>query len=811
MQSLLQDLKYGTRMLAKSPGFCLAALLTLALGIGANTIIFSIVNSVLLRPLPYKNPDQLVAISGTNTETGLGSVLVSYTRFQQLEQQSRILDGVAGFIALNMSLTGRGEPEQLAGGRITGNLFHVLGTSPALGRDFLPSEDAAGGADAAIVSDSFWHNHFGGDRALIGRTISLDGHSTTVVGILPPSFHFPFQQPEPDVWIPRVFETGTLRPEQIRSGAAFLFVIGRMKPGEKLAHFQAELATLNDSYRKENSGFVDATKFVLAVTSLEYNLVGSLQSSLVVLFVAVGFVLLIACVNVASLLLARATTRQKEIAIRQALGASQARLVRQLLTESLILSLGGGGIGVLIAAWCQPLLRHVAPGVIPRIETVRIDAPVLFFSFALCIVTGVIFGLVPSWTASHRDLHEVLKEGGRGSTDSGSGGRARRVMIVAEVAVAVVLVTGGGLLIRSFVQLMRVNPGFDSHNVLVIPITLPSGRYVAPEKRAQFVRELLDRIEGLPGVESAAGVSHLPLLSVARFVFFCPEGRVCQGIGKDPVISMRQVTPDYFRTMRIALLRGRVFERKDLQGATPVVIIDQLTAARYFPNADPIGKTLQNSRDKIPMQIIGVVADVKFNALNAANVEEMYLPHEQSPWPSMTLVVRSASNPRALASAVRHAIEELDPDLPVAGIQTMDEVVSTSVAQPRLLTALVGSFAGFALILAAVGVYGVMAYSVSQRAHEVGIRMALGASPRDIFTLVIGQGMRLVLTGVVLGFFASLGLTRLLSTLLFGTTPTDPFTFASVTMILIAVALLSCFLPARRATRVDPLVALRYE
>jgi putative ABC transport system permease protein len=810
MQTLLQDLKYGTRMLAKSPGFCIAALFTLALGIGANTIIFSIVNSVLLRPLPYKNPDQLVAISGTNTETGLGGALVSYTRLQQLEEQSRILHGVAGFIALNVGLTGRGEPEQLAAGRVTGNLFRVLGTAPAVGRDFLPSEDEAGGADVAIVSDSFWHNHFGGDPALIGRTISLDGHGTTVVGILPPSFHFPFQQPEPDVWIPRVFETNALRPEQIRSGAAFLFVIGRMKPGEKLSHFQAELATLNDSYRKENSGFVDATKFVLAVTSLEYNLVGSLQSSLVVLFVAVGFVLLIACVNVASLLLARASTRQKEIAIRQALGASQARLVRQLLTESLILSLAGGGIGVLIAAWCQPLLRHVAPGVIPRIETVRIDAPVLFFSFALCVLTGVIFGLVPSWTASHRDLHEVLKEGGRGSTDSGSGGRARRVMIVAEVAVAVVLVTGGGLLIKSFVQLMRVNPGFDSHNVLTLPITLPSGRYAAPEKRAQFVRELLDRIEGLPGVESAAGVSHLPLLSVSRFVFFCPEGRVCQGIGKDPTISMRQVTPNYFRTMRIALLRGRVFEQKDMQGAMPVVI-DQLTAARYFPNADPIGKTLQNSRDKIPMQIIGVVADVKFNALNAANIEEMYLPHEQSPWPSMTLVVRSASNPQALAAAVRHTIEEVDPDLPVAGIQTMDQVVSTSIAQPRLLTALVGTFAGFALILASLGIYGVMAYSVLQRTHEVGIRMALGASRRDIFTLVISQGMRLVLTGVVLGFIASLGLTRLLSTLLFGTTPTDPFTFAAVTMTLIAVALLACYIPARRATRVDPLVALRYE
>jgi putative ABC transport system permease protein len=811
MQTLLQDLKYGIRMLVKSPGFTVVALLTLALGIGANTAIFSLINSVLLRPLPYRNSRELVAISGTNTETGLTPIAVSYTRFQNVQRESRALESVGAFLAFEMSLTGRGEPEQVNAGRMTANLFHVLGISPALGRDFLPAEDQPGGADVAIISQSFWQNHFGGDPALVGRTISLDGRSTTVVGILPASFRFPFQQPEPDVWIPRVFETNILAPVQIRSGAGFLFVIGRMNPGESLARFQAELTAVNDGYKKENPGFADAAKYVLSATSLNDNLVGSLRSSFAVLLVAVGFVLLIACANVANLLLARSTSREREIAIRQALGASRGRLLRQLFTESLVLSLAGGAIGALIAAWCLPLLRFITPGTVPRLDEVRIDGPVLLFSFALCIVTGIAFGLAPSFQASRRDLHETLKEGSRGSTEGGRGGRARRVMVVAEVAVALVLVTGAGLLIRSFVRLTRVDPGFDSHNVLAIPLTLPATRYSEPETRAELVRQVVERIESLPGVDSAAAVSHVPLFTPPRFVFFCPEGRVCQGIGKDPIIALREITPDYFRTMRIRLLRGRAFEDKDAQGATPVVIIDQLTAARYFPDGDPIGKTLQNSRDKIPMQIVGVVADVKFTTLNAPNVEEMYMPHRQSPRPTMTILVRSTSNPQPLIAAVRQKLAELDPDLPIAGIKSMDEIVSTSVAQPRLLTALVGAFAAFALLLAAVGIYGVMAYSVSQRIHEVGIRVALGASPRDIFRLIVGQGMGLVLAGVALGFILSLVLTRLLSTLLFGTSATDPATFASVAGLLIFVALLASYIPARRATRVDPLVALRYE
>ncbi|MGH9747498.1 MAG: ABC transporter permease [Candidatus Acidiferrales bacterium] len=811
MQTLLQDLKYAVRALAKSPSFTLVALLTLALGIGANTAIFSVINSVLLSPLPYKNPRQLVNISAANMETGIAGIAVSYTRLQHLQRESHVLESVGAFFPFESTLTGRGEPEQVSAGRVTGNLFHVLGITPAIGRDFLPAEDQPGGADVVILSDSFWHNHFGGDPSLVGQAISLDGRSATVVGILPPSFHFPFQQPEPGVWVPRVFEPSTLLPTLVRSGAGFLFVIGRLNPGESLARFQAELAAINPTYRRDNPGFADAPKYILAATSLDESLVGGLRSSLIVLLVAVGFVLLIACANVANLLLARATAREKEIAIRQALGASRSRLVRQLFTESLLLSLVGGSLGALIAAWCLPLLRFVTPGAIPRIDEVRIDARVLLFSLALCILTGIAFGLVPSLQQARRDLHETLKDASRGSTDSGRGGRARRLMVVAEVAIALVLVTGAGLLIESFVRLARVNPGFDSRNVLTIPLTLPSARYSDPEKRAELLRQLLERIQSLPTVESASAVSHVPLYTPERFVFFCPQGRACEGLGKDPIISMRQITPGYFRTLHIPLLRGRDFEEKDAQGSTPVAIIDQLTAARYFPDSDPIGKTIMNSRDKIPMQIVGVVACVKTSTLNAPDVVEMYMPHRQSPWASMTLLIRSSSATQPLVSAVREKIAGLDPDLPVAGIQSMDHIVSTSVAQPRLLTSLVGAFAGFALLLAALGIYGVMAYSVSQRIHEVGIRMALGASPRDVFTLVVGQGMRLVLIGVALGFIASLALTRLLSSLLFGTSATDPATFAIVALTLIAVALLACYLPARRATRVDPLIALRYE
>jgi len=811
MSTLLQDLKYAARMLAKSRGFTAVAVLTLALGIGANTAIFSIINTVLLRPLPYANPEQLINISASNSEKGLTGIAVSYTKLQHLQQLTRTLESVGAYYSLSLNLVGRGEPEQINGNRVNAEFFRALDISPALGRGFLPAEDQIGGPDVAMLSDAFWHSHFNGDPAVIGRTLSLDGRSTTIVGVLPPTFHFPFQQPEADVWLPRVFDILGLKPEQLRSGAGFLFIIARLKPGETFAHVQAEVETINQSYAQAFPGNADSGKLALTMTSLENNLVGSVRPSLIVLLVAVGFVLLIACANVASLMMARATAREKEVAIRQALGASRGRLARQLLTESVLLSFIGGMLGVLVAAWCLPLLRLVAPGTVPRLDEVRMDGIVLAFSMGLCFLTGVAFGIFPALQVSRRDLHETLKEGGRGSSESSRGGRARRLMVIAEVAVALMLVTGAGLLIKSFANLLRVNPGFDSRGVTTFPINLPTTRYATGPQRAEFFRQALERIRLLPNIDSAGVVSYLPLAGPIRYVFFCAEGQVCQGIGKDPLIALRQASPGFLETMRIPLLRGRTFNERDIPGAPLVVIINQTVAERYFPHQDPIGKILRNSREMIPMQIVGVVADVKFSALSTPKFEEMYLPYQQSPWMSMTIVVRSGSAAQPLVSAVRQKIMELDPDLPLTGIQPMEKVVSVSVGQPRLITGLVGAFAGFALLLAAVGIYGVMAYSVSQRSHEMGIRMALGAAPRDIFRLVVGQGMRLVLAGITLGFLASLGLTRLMATLLFGTSANDPVTFAAVAFLLIGVAMAACYLPARRATRVDPLVALRYE
>ncbi len=529
------------------------------------------------------------------------------------------------------------------------------------------------------------------------------------------------------------------------------------------------------------------------------------------LLAAVGFVLLIACANVANLLLARATSRQREMAIRKALGASRPRLVRQLLIESLLLSFSGGLVGVGLAAALLPALRALSPGTVPRLGEARIDAGVLLFSLALCVLTGIVFGMVPSLQAAQQGLQAALKEGGRGSSEGGSRGKFRALLVVAEMGIALVLMTGAGLLIESFAKLMQVNPGFAPKSLMTFPIALPPSHYPQPQQQAEFYRQLLDKVKAIPEVQAAGATTYLPLSGGMRFVFFCPEGHACQGIGKDPIIAMRQVSPEYFETARTPLLRGRVFSAQDVAGGQPVVIINETTAKRYWPDQNPIGKRLANSRDMIQREIVGVVADVKFNTLSTANSEEMYLPLAQSPWPSITLVVRSEANAQPLVAAVRAKIAEIDPTLPVSGILSMEAVLATSVSQPRLIMQFVGVFANFALLLAAVGIYGVMAYSVTQRKQEMGIRVALGAAPRDILKLVVGQGMRLTLAGVAAGVLVSLALTRLLASLLFGVRAIDVTVFSAAALVLVAAAFLACYLPARRATQVDPMVVLRFE
>jgi putative ABC transport system permease protein len=809
MQMLLQDLRYALRTLGKEPGFTIVAILTLALGIGANTAIFSMIDTVLLSPLPYRHAEQLVNIAAADRDKSTTGTPVSFTKFQALQQQTKTLESVGAFYQTTANMTGGGEPQQINMNRANADFFHLLGIAPAMGRDFLAVEDQIGGADVAILSDGFWRGHFNADPQILGKTITLDGKATTIVGVLPHSFEFPFQQPEPDVWVPRVFDILGLRPEQLRMGAGFLAVIARLKPSETLAQAQAEADAISQSYAQAYPGNADAAKHSLDITSLTDSLVGPVRRSLFVLLGAVAFVLLIACANVASLLLTRASAREKEMSIRQSLGATRGRLAGQLLTEGLVLAFLGGVLGVAIAELALPLLRTAAGNAVPRLDHVQLNGLVLAFSLVLSVVTGVVFGLVPALQTSATNLHGALKEG-RG-TASGSGGRARQAMVIAEVAVALMLVTGAGLLIKSFTSLLRVNPGFDAHGVMTFPVSLPTAKYATLSQRAEFFRQALERIGTVNTVESAGVVSYMPMTGAARYVYFCAEGQVCQGIGKDPLISMKQVSPGYFSAMRIPVLRGRVFTGQDITGAPPVVIINQTVAEKFFPQQDPIGKTLQNSRDRIPLQIVGVVSDVKINSLAAPKFEEMYIPYTQSPWMAMTFVVRSASASQPLVAAVREQIRSIDPDLPVDGVQSLDRLVSDSVGQPRLLMGLVVAFAGLAMLLAAIGIYGVMAYSVSQRLREMGIRMALGAAPRDILRLVVNQGMRMVLAGIAIGFVASLWLSKFLASELFATQPKDPLTFSLVALALATVALAACWIPARRAMRVDPMVALRYE
>ena len=810
MRAIWQDVKFALRMLRKNIGFTSVAVLTLALGIGANTAIFSVVDAVLLKPLPFRQADRLAFISQATPDKTTTGIPVSYTKFTQIQEQNRAFEKVAAYYLLTVAFSTQHEPEVILAAHVSQDFFQVLGVTPAQGRTFGPEEQKAGGADVAIISDAFLHSYFAGDISILGKTITLDGKNVAVVGILPQTFKFPLVFPEPGIWLPREFENSGLTPNQVHTGAGFLSVIARLRAGESLGRAQAELAAINQRYREQFGSYVDATKFVLDSTSLEESLVSGLRPSLLVLLAAVGFVLLIACANVANLLLVRATGREREIAIRKALGASRGRLVRQLLIESTLLSFVGCAAGLLLCEFLLPVVRSLDPNAFPRIAEARINAPVLFFSLALCVLTGILFGLMPSLQASAKGLQSALKEGGRSSSEGGSRGRFRSLLVVGEMGIALVLMTGAGLLIESFAHLVRVDPGFSPKNIMTFPINLPAGRYTDPQQ-IQLFRQVLERIRALPEIEAAGATSFLPLSGGARFIFFCPEGQACRGVGKDPLIAMRQVTPEYFRTVRTPLLAGRVFNEGDVSGGQPVAIVNQTTAKRFWPNENPIGKHLANSRDMIQREVVGVVADVKFRSLNGANSEEEYLPLAQAPWPAMTLVVRSQADSRALVAAVRAKIAEVDPTLPVSGILSFDDVVSSSITQPRLIMRMVGVFAGFAMLLSAIGIYGVMAYAVTQRRQELGIRVALGAKSMDILRLVVGQGMKLAIAGIAVGVVISLIATRLLASLLFGVHAIDAVAFSGSAIVLAAAAFAACYLPARRATRLDPITVLRTE
>ncbi|MCI0388410.1 MAG: ABC transporter permease [Acidobacteria bacterium] len=815
MNNILQDLRYGARMLMKKPGFTLIAVVTLALGIGANTAIFSVVNAVLLRPLAYKDPERLVVMNHYYPKLDLKSSIsaIGYTHYRDTNKS---FENITAFADWPVNLTGVGDPERLQGAAVTATFFPTLGVEVARGRAFLQGEDQQGRNNVVVVSDGLWRRRFGADPQLIGQTLTLDGASYTVVGIMPPGFRFGREFGQAiDLWSPLAFTSNQLQTAQWRNDR--FNVIARLKPDVTLQQAQAEMDTIAANVRQQyfGPGGAEPRSWGLLLRGLHELVVGDIRPALLLLMAAVGLVLLIACANVANLLLVRASARQKEMAIRAALGANRIRVIRQLLTESVLLALVGGGLGLLLAYWGVEALVTLNQANIPRSREIGLDGRALAFIFGAALLTGLLFGLVPALFASKTDLHEALKEGRR----RGSGGRGRGVrglFVVSEVAIALVLLIGAGLLIRSFLKLQEVNPGFNPQDLLVMQLSLPDAKYREPQQRDSFFQQALQQVNTLPGVESAGLSTSIPMSGVISGSSFWIEGRETPPGQMMPWGNLWFAGSTYFQTMEIPLRKGRYFTDRDGLDAPGVAIIDETMGRKYWPDEDPLGKRVSiGERDPQGnlrwREIVGVVGHVKHQGLAGESPVQYYVPHRQIVIPRAFLVVRTASGPSSLTSAVRGAIHAIDKELPVFKVTTMEQMVADSTAQRLFTMLLLGIFGATALVLAAVGLYGVMSYSVAQRTHEIGIRTALGAQAPDVLKLVIGQGVKLALVGVLIGLGGAWALTRLMKTLLFGVSATDPLTFALIAVLLPLVALMACYLPARRATKVDPMVALRCE
>jgi putative ABC transport system permease protein len=804
---MLQDLRYSVRVLARTPAFSVVAVLALALGIGANTAMFSVVNALLIRPLAYRDADLLVKINNWEGKANNESA-VSPPGFADYRDQSHSFENVSAIYlghnsALNFSE--QGEPERFEAGRVSANFFATLGVEPLLGRGFLPEEDQPGRNRVVVLSYGLWVRRFGADRELVGRDIRLNGQGYTVAGVMPRSFRWENH----DLWTPLALAPENFAPDQ--RGSEYLAVIARLKPDVSLEQAQADMNTLASVIKQNHPDFYPAEEsWGVRVSSLQHEVVGSIRPALLILLGAVGFVLLIACANVANLLIARAAARRTEIAIRSALGAGRLDIIRQLLTESLVLALLSGGLGLLLAVWSLDLLIKLSGTNIPRAQEIGIDGRVLGFTLLVSLLTAILFGLLPAIQSSKADLQAVLKEGGRSST--GGKNRVRAVLVVADVALSLVLSIGAGLLIRSFERIQGISPGFQPRGVLTMKLSLPSFKYREPNQVTAFYEQTLEKVKAIPGVESASAISDLPLSGSVHSGSFNIENRPSAPGRDEPHADLRSVTPEYFETLKIPLLKGRYFTDQDTREGRPVAIIDESLARLYFPDEDPIGKRVEFQPGKpIWRDIVGVVGSVKHKGLDVDFKEKLYYPHAQVSPPTMFLAIRVANDPMSVAAAVRDAVREVDGDQPVYKIMTMEQLVGDSLTQRRLSVVLLGSFAVVALILAAVGLYGVISYSVAQRTHEIGLRMALGAPQNDIFRMVVGQGMLLTLIGTGLGLAGAFALTRVMANLLFGITATDPATFALVPIVLAGVALGACVVPARRAMRVDPMVALRYE
>ncbi|MGH9541652.1 MAG: ABC transporter permease [Terriglobales bacterium] len=817
MHALLRDLRHGLRLLRQDAGFAVIAILTLALGIGANTAIFSVVDAVLLRPLPFPHSEQLVSIR--ESSRSFPSMSVAYPDYLDWAKQNHVFSSVAAFQWDGYNLTGVGEPAAIQAGAVSASYFPTLGVAPLIGRTFSPAEDSAGAGATVVLSYKLWQQRFGGDRRWLGRAITLDGQSYTVIGVMPASFSGAFSQfagNDVQLWVPLGRKAGLAANKYLMSRGNHPGIndLARLKPGMTLAQARADMETiarrLDRQYPDSNTGEG------VNLLSLKERAVGNTRPALLALLAAVGFVLLIACANVANLQLARAATRRKEFAIRAALGASRGRLVRHMLTESVALACLGGLLGLGLAGALIALAPKIIPASVPRTAQLALDWRVLLFTLAISLATGVLFGLAPAAHGPERDLQGELKEGGRSSRAGLTGQRVRAALVVAEAALSLVLLLGAGLLLRSFWRLSHVNPGFDARGVLTFSISLPPSRYPKDPQIVSLFRRAVERMSHLPGVSAAGAIMPLPLGGSDWENSFQLPDRPKFPPGQTPSTDFAMVTSDYFRSMRIPLLRGRYFTDADDAQAPKVAIVDRGFADKYWPGRDPIGQRIAMAKDVL--SIVGVVPHVELEDLSGASVvdklPEMYVPQAQHAIHDMTFVLRAApglADPANLTSAAKAAISALDPDLPVYDIKTLSSIISNSLGNSRLSLILIGLFALLALVLAAVGIYGVMSYMVTQQAHDIGIRMALGAQRGDVLGLVLRQGLRLAVPGLVLGLAAALALGRLLAGFLFGVRPTDPATFVAIALLLLAVALVACYLPARRATGVDPLVALRYE
>jgi len=803
METLLKDLRYGLRSLLKQPAFTLVAVGTLALAIGGNSAMFTVVNAVLLRPLPYPEPDRIVTLEGINPTRGITQSNVSVPDFADWQSQNQVFEQMAGFVTGGLVLNNGDETERVRGAWVTGDFFPLLRSKPLRGRT-LQAEDAQPGKEpVTVIGYGLWQRRFGGNPAVIGSQAMISGKSITVVGVMPPEFDYPSQA---EAWVPFPLE-----PSKEERFNRFLNAIGRLKPGASVAQAQVQLDTINQrlaqSYNESNYGWT------VKVATLHENLVGEVRPSLLVLLYAVAFVLLIACANIANLLLARATSRQKEIAVRAALGASRLRIIRQLLTESLLVSFIGATLGLVLSLWLTRLLIAISPANTPRLDQIRPDARLIVFAILLAVVTGLIFGLVPALQASRVDQAEGLKIGSRGNAGGGRSDRLRGLLMAGEIAMSFVLLVGAGLLIRSFIHLRDVKPGINADHVLTVRVAAPPGKFRENEPRSQFFQQVIARLQTVPGVQSAGMILSLPLsgdtFNVGRG--YIPEGRPAT-TEEEGDAAYLAVSPGYFQTLQIPLIAGRAFTDQDTDKAPKVLIINEPMARKLWPGQNPIGKSLAIWHDeKFSREIVGVVGETK-GSLENKPAEQMYVPYAQdATWGSMSIVLRTSSEPTSVISAVRNEIRGVDKGAPIYNVRTMDDVLANSVAPRRAPMLLLSAFAAVALLLAMIGIYGVTAYYVTQRTQEIGIRMALGAQMSDVLKLVLKGGMVLATAGVVTGLIGAYALTRWMTSLLFGVSPTDWLTLAAVAVGVLITALLACYLPARRATKVDPLVALRYE